>query len=169
MSPKRELAVRVDGLSAFVYEPDASSTPHIGLADALSTSTALTDLGVGWNPVFAGNGDVLAFAPQGLVEINPKTANRTTLLPVPGGASGAYAPDGSFVILGNPLTGGSDVFLVDPAKPSSMSYLGSLAAAPIALATFPGGFVVETDTASASLYSVSASGMTLVRNLTISK
>lgn len=172
VSPKHGLAVRADGLSAFAYVFSSAlgvpSVSHIAVIDALSTTTVLTDLGNGDSPAFAANGDVVAFAPEGLVEINPATGKRTVVMPVKGSAVGAYAPDASFVIVRNPITGADDVFSVNPAQPSSMSYLGSLPV-PLALGTFPGGFIAETGSTDVALYNVSRTALTMVKKIVISK
>ncbi len=173
---RRGLSVRPDGLAAFSYVDETSQSAaalsawRVGVVDVIGQSVDLKDLGVGYAPTFATNGNILALAPEGFVEIHAGTGAHTTLLSTKTDFPLTFivGPGGSFVVIKNDVTGTSDVFWVNSAKPSDMSYLGSLASTPIALGIVgPNSFVAKTSSTEATLYSVSRSGMIAERTLTI--
>lgn len=169
---KKGLVVRSDGLAAFSYAlgPDTSfSSWHIGVVDLAIASSSLKDLGQGYGPAFAANGNIIALSEEGLVEIDSQTSARITLLKLPNDFSSTFAiaPDTSFVVVKNLYTNVDDVFWINPANPMDMSYAGSLSTLPLALGILGNYFVAQTSATSAGLYSVSHLGIELVSTLTI--
>ncbi len=163
---KQDLTVRPDGLIAFSeFQFSTSKTGitssawNIVTVDLASTTKpTLTVLGEGRDPVFMGNGNILAFGSEGLIEINPKTSVRTVLQKAPGTTSNILliAPSGTFVVIPNAVTNTEDVFSMDSNNPANRSYIGSLPSMPVALgAVSPTQFVAETSTATATLYTIS--------------
>ncbi|MBI3573556.1 hypothetical protein HY090_00710 [Candidatus Kaiserbacteria bacterium] len=170
----RGLAVRADGLTAFAFSvsamPKSLSDWKIGVVD--SASTKFTDLGKGYAPAFALNGNVLALASEGFVEIHVPDGKRTVLIAAKDDFTGTFAvaPDGSFVIMKNKVTGTDDVFWVNSARPTDMSYLGSLPAMPLAVGVIDAKtFIAQTDVGNGTVYTVSKSGITAGKTVSVSK
>lgn len=167
---KRGLAVRADGLVAFSFSnnPISSSSWHIGVINLASASSTVKDLGQGYGPAFAANGDILALNQQGLVEINPETGAETLLMKLPNDFSQTFAiaPDASFVVFKDLRTNMDDVFWINSVLPTDMSYAGSLPV-PFAVDVIGDSFIAQTDATHANLYSVSRSSIHLTSALTI--
>lgn len=175
---KRNLSERADGVIAFSYfVPDAPRSGNgkwnVGAVNPLATPPALIPLGEGTGPVFLPNGDILALAPEGLVEIQPD-GTRTTAIGAPYGYAKdpgifSLSPDGKYAVLPNQVTEALDVFSVIPTTPLSLSYLGSLPSMPLALGFENGQLIVQIDGTHAGLYSFSASAITPGAALTIAQ
>lgn len=173
-SVMRDLAGRPDGLVAYSSFTQAATTTepdtwHVMVVDTAALGEA-QDLGPGTDPAFAKNGNILALSPDGLVELNPFVNARMVRLGAPyAGAPGPalIAPDASYAVLPNSITGKEDVFSIDPAQPSALSYLGSLPVPQALGALTSASFLAQTDAGNATVYTVSKAGIAAGGTFTI--
>lgn len=154
----RDITAGPNGLVAFSAEVTSTSThataSHVFVA---SLSMKAKDLGPGADPVFAKNGNIIALAPEGLVEINPYVGTRMSRLGVPyTKATGLFliGPNASFAVLPNGVTHKEDVYAINSAAPASMSFVGSFAAPQALGGIDSASFAAQTDDTHAIRYAV---------------
>jgi len=141
---------------------NAPEAPHVWVANP--PGGAPKDLGEGEAPAFAPDQKVLAFAPAGLIQLDPVTGTRTVLLAAPYASStglSLIAPSAAFAVLPNGVTHAADVYAINPLHTVSLSYVGSLPAVPTVLGALDASsFLAGPDSTHLTRYAVSATAVT---------
>jgi hypothetical protein len=136
-------------------------------------SSKLRTLGAGVPLAFAKDGGLIGVTSAGVVHFEPVAWKGSAIIPRENLPVGGYAisPDVSRAALANPLSHGVDVFSLDKANPTVVSYLGSVPKTlfPFTFLGGAGSLVGKSDDRTMLVYDVSAGGFPLTQTVTYQK
>jgi hypothetical protein len=143
-----------------VLAPLATSTGswEIRVVDLSNASDTPASLGQGSDPRFLSNGDILAYADEGVVRIDPKDGSRTVVVPARSAfLVGLYAvaDDLSHIAVSDADTG-VDVYALAPDGTASPAGSITGALAPIGFSSNGELAAIRANTADAELWSLSS-------------